>query len=1041
MNQITPIEKKFILDCDGRTALLKVHWQGKELTLTQKYETRKDVGQARKEIEKVLHQMLALGELYQLGPSQSIVVKGKKVTRYDTSSNRAKTYNNIDRHLRDKLHRLKGTQFKKVSDLLCLCQQSTPSSPTSIHLSPATDDIKQIIAQLQEGSCKISNAEFLRIVETQYGTKRVESLCARYAIFAPRDSAKKLNGDHVRQLQIGLKDLTGRDLDKLLKKETLSIREMEALKKLGKAEQLKAYSSSSQLPAPLFNELVQALSDVVDPFPGEPLPLEKITGLPGKYFQHGWVSHRSGRSLEDEERLRLYEEIKALGPGDQARYCELLSKILVKKHLYYEKGDDLKMGMLIPAPKGIDGQPRWYRVDEIMDSGWGKFGYRMVPATTDYPAEMPDMVLYRSSATLPTAMDAFTSYLNDINIMPPGYLSRNRCKKQELKWLTEATATPEGTSRPLLVTGHSLGAANSQMALLNLQKSSKWPDRKISLELFDSPAIAAPDAKKFAKWVNGKEFNHPLTFNYYVSKGDPVPLAGSLFGSSYLGSGLSNKNASAVVHEMALTKQGEKTKIIEGLGPHGRLFLRGKKWVDFREKSVSIEQFNEKNKFRRVAVNLARVVGTALVWPTIGAAGGLKRLLVGRRHHDPVLKRLFFPNKKLAAVAELTATKMQQTFPTKIIEGGPINFDAVIDKASSRDVKVFLKFIISCQLTLKEVPWSLLKAVLIKKSPKMLAESRAVMQEIFKEFYKQVEKVPPGSKEDQYYEFLLGDLLTLYPFLEAHYEKNPTLTLPQKIEGKWQLVPFTVIPKRLSAAWMQPPVYAYALQSKNPKASALLLFAGTPPPTTTGEAISKWVDAIPGLGVGEYLYKMGAKKISRFVNQAYDRTQLPVKMYGKSLGGSLCLLTSVDHGSKVEANAYNPAGLSTRKYVQYQKNRLKWRSKAVQNVFSQKKDLVSELLGKWPKECNFYKIVPEEEVNPYFAHIQTFLAGKKVKVLKMDPVQLNKQMRRKVFRVVFHVAACALVIPNSIGLLWSSGKHHAANLFKRRKVQDMAKNP
>ena len=356
--------------------------------------------------------------------------------------------------------------------------------------------LKTTFNELLEGRSTITNERFLEITKDVYGEKKIRAICQRYNLFSSKNISKKLKLKDVEKIQIGLKDITSSDLDRLIKKihlnKPFTTFENAVLNTLNleQKEALKNYKETSELPAKLFNDLLQAFKAVSAEleFSHFSLSLSKISGLPGKYFQHGWLSHQSGRSLEDAERLSIYEEIHNLSANDQANYCELMAKIVVKKHLYYETKESktLKLGMLVPGLKGADGEPRWYRVSDIMDSGWGKFAYRLVPATKAYPADMPDFLLYRSSAALPTAMDSFTSYLNDFSILPPGYLSRNCCKKQELRWFSEPTASSDSGLRPLLVTGHSLGASNCQISLMNIQKSGKWPNRNVSLELFDS---------------------------------------------------------------------------------------------------------------------------------------------------------------------------------------------------------------------------------------------------------------------------------------------------------------------------------------------------------------------------------------------------------------------------------------------------------------------------------------------------------------------------------------------------------------------------
>lgn len=519
--------------------------------------------------------------------------------------------------------------------------------------------LRDIVITLKQGKCNATNFEYLQCVQNVYGTKKVQEICSRYQLFRKGSETKLLKVGDVKKLQQGLNDIRCADLDKFIKKllrnDPLYRKEIDVLEALGKevVEQIKQYTTSSELPPAVFNVLVEVFQipniKYQDLKFSSTLTLGRIRGVPGKYLL-GWSSHQAGRSLEDKEREKIYEEIQSLKSHEQPRYCEVLSKLLVKKHLYYEQknSNKIKLGMLVPALQGPNGEKRWYRVNEIIDSGWGKFAYRLIPATKQYSADMPDLLLYRSSSTLPSSIDSFTSYLNDINVLPPGYLSRNRSKKKEIRWLNDVSKTNEGKIRPLVITGHSLGASHSQIALINLFKSGKWIDRKISVELFDSPAITAKDAREFAKWYNIQKFTKPITLNYYLSKGDPVPLVGSLTGSSYLGNYITKNTLKATVHKMQLTKKGFNKSEISGFGPHGRMFFRGKEGRDFRTIKVTIQAFDQDNKYLRILLNIVKIIGVLFIWVTLGVSGGLKRFFIGRRHHDPVIVKLF---RKITQIA------------------------------------------------------------------------------------------------------------------------------------------------------------------------------------------------------------------------------------------------------------------------------------------------------------------------------------------------------------------------------------------------------
>lgn len=497
------------------------------------------------------------------------------------------------------------------------------------------------------GTCAGSIEAFKNI----YGAKKVHAVCQRYGLTYLEKKKEPLKLEYRRKFQVGLNDISYDDLSifvtKLKKRESLTKVEVDLAKALGidKINCIKQFEQISQLPASLFNELLKTYQTIVSSYnivQFVPLDIAYITGVPHCYLEHGFINFRKGRSFEDEERVRLYDELSQLGPEEQTRYCEILSKILVKKHLYYENAstNDRNMGMLIPGLKDRLGNATWYRVEELMDSGLGKFGYRLVPATEDYAEEMPELLLFRSSASLPTAVDCFTSYLSDLNIAPPGYISRYACREQEARWISDSTSKPSRKNRPLLITGHSLGASNIQIAFLNLQKRGIWPKRKITLELFDSPAIKNQDARNFAGWIDSQKIEEPFLINYYVSKGDPVPIAGYVLGSSYLGNYIKSPLVQASVRKLSL-KEGVTDPSILGLTAHARIYFRGKADKDYNSVKLTIEQYDQEKKWVRVTANIARIGAALVFWSTLGLLGSLKRIFVGRQHHDALIVQLF----------------------------------------------------------------------------------------------------------------------------------------------------------------------------------------------------------------------------------------------------------------------------------------------------------------------------------------------------------------------------------------------------------------
>jgi hypothetical protein len=215
-------------------------------------------------------------------------------------------------------------------------------------------------------------------------------------------------------------------------------------------------------------------------------------------------------------------------------------------------------------------------------------------------------------------------------------------------------------------------------------------------------------------------------------------------------------------------------------------------------------------------------------------------------------------------------------------------------------------------------------------------------------------------------------------------------------------------------------------------------------PTSTGADVSVFADFVPGHTVGEYIYKkndMGKNVIQPFVEKLF-KEGFPVKLIGKSLGGALAIITCIHLGGKTEVHAFNAPGLDLNLANEYQKNYEEWKSsdKGIPqiNVYSQSNDIVSESIGQWPEHCNFFKIVPTIEAtqtNGYFAHIQSFISGKQVTVLKLDPKTINEEHSRKILSSVHHVASALMVGPNWLKLLWTSSVENWKNPKPGDKAQ------
>ncbi|MDB2613653.1 hypothetical protein N9Y92_00660, partial [Chlamydiales bacterium] len=559
-----------------------------------------------------------------------------------------------------------------------------------------------------------------KLCQQRYGEVKSKTIFQRYGWNSEMASEKSLSSKQIEQLKIGMSDINANDLQDFLSKivntdftsnHLYSI----AYANLKHKEDFAAYNDIAKLPPHLFNDLINALSDAVPELHNETkgdTTVDKISGFPEKYFKYGIFSFRSGRSSEDHERLSLYSELKNIPIEEKGKYCEIMSKILAKKHMFLEDTSETPIGgILVPGmTMMVDGKKikTWYKVEEIMDPGYGKMAYRLVPATEGYPEEMPDLIIYRSTASLPTSTDSMGTIASDINpFQTPGYLSRNKDKEKELDWLTRSTPSSSTTKqRPLLITGHSLGGSLAQIALSTLQQEGKWPERTISVELFDSPAISESDTESFAKWYKKDPVTtlHPLSIHYHISEGDPVPKGGI----KYLGENCGNI---ASVSKKTLTETGRKnhevaikasmpgaTKSLEKdrvIGAHSLIWLRGKKDSDYNELILPVEDYNKEMYAKRLLINstvtkIALYASASIItvglFPAVLGLILLKRAVWGRRGHGTKISALF--NSNLPSNTEQrkeTSSKKNETKAEK--------YDRLEEAYRDKDTHSFIQYL------------------------------------------------------------------------------------------------------------------------------------------------------------------------------------------------------------------------------------------------------------------------------------------------------------------------------------------------------------
>lgn len=440
------------------------------------------------------------------------------------------------------------------------------------------------------------------------------------------EKGKPLTADIVHQMTLGFYDIRLEDVVDFAKRLTLAIeqenlehlptRELEGLLRVYKAkneeellEKLKVESIDDRQ----FNHLIQAL------MPEHPSSIFSGHRIEGPInSSKAYLSHELFRCkwFDDKERLQLYQDILDLPnrvPEDQIEkaYDEIFAKALVKK--------ELQEGMLIPAPP-LKGEIHWYVVEKRVWAGKGKVFYHLVPVCDE--DDIKERLEYRSTASSPAMIDSVNTVIADLHpASAPGYY----CKTQQKD--LEATIITSG-KRPLKINGHSLGGALSQLALINAIESGLPFNRPaIEINIFDSPAIAAFDTDKFAKWaVTHPEIAKCISITGHFSARDFV--AGS--GEKHLGYGLDAEYLKEKsTHLLDAYAKAQKWIPSLNINPHTQEFYTTLEGVDFTNEAITIEKYDDAPWRQRVE-KLRRRTGR-IIAPILRGLAGIKTYLIGSR--------------------------------------------------------------------------------------------------------------------------------------------------------------------------------------------------------------------------------------------------------------------------------------------------------------------------------------------------------------------------------------------------------------------------
>ncbi|MDF1684892.1 MAG: hypothetical protein P1U36_09610 [Legionellaceae bacterium] len=297
-----------------------------------------------------------------------------------------------------------------------------------------------------------------------------------------------------------------------------------------------------------------------------------------------------------------------------------------------------------------------------------------------------------------------------------------------------------------------------------------------------------------------------------------------------------------------------------------------------------------------------------------------------------------------------------------------------------------------------------LKAVFIKRNPKLLRGMRHAFQEGFEHVWEQLSSPTHhlNVKQNNQAELFISNCLCLLPF--ADLKPGNIFYIPHLIHGTWQRVGYRVEPIELTPTrgfetlfiHDNDRVFAYGLKPVGcEQAQPHLIFMGTTYPAGQGFEPGITTD-LERETVGNYLYRTGHEKITAWLKRQANKAHV----CGTSLGGSLALLLAIHQGEYLSrVDALNPAGL----YDAWSKSDFdRWDDLDEQDqpdvlIQKQGNDFVSSF-GVWKKDWTILHVIPSEPASiSVFDHARNYAGHADTEFNLCDAKQDNESRRVRNF--------------------------------------------
>lgn len=332
---------------------------------------------------------------------------------------------------------------------------------------------------------------------------------------------------------------------------------------------------------------------------------------------------------------------------------------------------------------------------------------------------------------------------------------------------------------------------------------------------------------------------------------------------------------------------------------------------------------------------------------------------------------------------------------------------------------------------------ALLSSIVWQQDPKVFDKARSVIADIFVDMGKQLEGQKMDDASNLHMEMVVGELLSLYPFLAP--VQGEKISIPMLVQGEWKLIPYVVDEISMAPTWMGSPLTAYGLHSEEKGAPPILLYKGTTYFADKGAFQSILTDFNPLASVGRYGFRMGKGSIKKWLDA--NTTDKKAVVYGKSLGGAQAWRTALHFPKQVDkVMAYGAPG-----FFPDERSRLRSLEKKGElptlNFFCQANDYVPYSDLSSDKGVNYYEVLGGKiKGNPIGAHADVYATHARSAVLRMEPETIASGWKRTAVTVT-RLAFSLFFVP----LLWiyaaKTAFTHIIDLAQKARVRLVARPP